>query len=331
VAVCLFLVFTALVPPESPLSETNKTTEAPLPTDNKQNELEELKLTNLEDGQFLSAIESVELLQKYIENCKKCEHISEAKAEIARLVELKKQKDAAKAKADAIKRLENSYFAFSVCNEDELILYVALVGRKDANSSAFTTDAWFAVAPKTCRDLGKFVRGSLYYRAFNKRFNWEGKEVGFCTANNSFTRFEFPEYQCDGSEMRLGYTKMKVDQESLVLKFPHGPWTYGAIAVSSDGQWGGATNEPDIESAKAAAMRKCGAKSNDCHVETTVRDDFCLSFSWSPHGWGWSMRERGTPMTSEDAYSRCAKHGPGCGYNYTNCNIAEYPIPANPK
>ncbi|MEA2906449.1 MAG: hypothetical protein QOI12_3836 [Alphaproteobacteria bacterium] len=106
------------------------------------------------------------------------------------------------------------YFIFRVCNQTAENIFVAILSRADAGSSAWRTHGWYTVTPG-CLDLGGYPHGQFYFYGVTERGTyWGGNTMTACVAfPGPFDHTNEGNYQCQAGEQIRGFVEIYVGPE----------------------------------------------------------------------------------------------------------------------
>ena len=142
-----------------------------------------------ERNNYYSAGNNLSSLNQYVNSCSLCEFRAEAQAKISKL------------------EYEDKFFWFTVCNRANFKVSVAIAGRKDPNSDRFMVIGWYQPDPGQCMNVGRWVKGRLYYMAkqYGGNIGWRGNAIRFCVSNAAFERANTTGYTCRQDERLEGF------------------------------------------------------------------------------------------------------------------------------
>jgi uncharacterized membrane protein len=160
---------------------------------------------------FIAALGSEEAISSYIDSCKRCEFVPEARVELALIKRTKtlgrieeEEFRLARGSVAALKKYvagcqvcafaqtaaqqiqqssnyQNSLFKFKVCNNDRFSISVSGAGQEDPVSNMWIIKGWFVIKPKECGSIFTFAKETLYAMARNERATWSGNSRNsFC-------------------------------------------------------------------------------------------------------------------------------------------------------
>ena len=123
--------------------------------------------SNQESTMYRNAQGDADLLQRYIDTCSVCDY-----------------RGAATNERDQLRRAAQ-VFTFHVCNNSSMKAFVAVMGGKDPNATAWTLEGWWNILPGDCASMGPFAHGWFYYMADapGGRRGWFGSAINLCVPN----------------------------------------------------------------------------------------------------------------------------------------------------
>lgn len=154
-----------------------------------QAEADRQAMRERERNNYYGAGNNLSSLNQYVNSCSLCEFKAEAQAKISKL------------------EYEDKFFWFTVCNRANFKVSVAIAGRKDPNSDRFMVIGWYQPDPGQCMNVGRWVKGRLYYMAkqYGGNIGWRGNAIRFCVSNAAFERANTTGYTCRQDERLEGF------------------------------------------------------------------------------------------------------------------------------
>ena len=85
--------------------------------------------------------------------------------------------------------------------------FVAVMGRKDPNATAWTLEGWWNILPGDCASIGPFARGWFYYMADapGGRRGWFGSAINLCVPNVRFEKINYGGTCLSGENLKKFY------------------------------------------------------------------------------------------------------------------------------
>jgi uncharacterized membrane protein len=198
---------------------------------NEISSLQKATTAQQEDQTYRKARGNIDLLKDYVRGCTVCRFESAARNEISQL-----EHDA-------------KFVTFEVCNKTSYLASVALNGRKNPDSTEWTVQGWWSVAPGTCRKTTKFAKGHVYAmaRVYGATKGWRESGTKKCVEfPGPFERVESPGYNCRANEKLESFKDFFVNDnftwtlseepresdEFFTFEVCNKSYTWAAVAVS---------------------------------------------------------------------------------------------------
>ena len=170
--------------------------------------LESDELAKVEAIAYQAARGNIASLQAYAISCQICAFKSAALEDIRNL--------------EATAR----YFSFEVCNATSYGAEIAVVGRKNPDSDAWTVSGWWTVSANSCITIGGFAKGKFYSMAtvHGELRGWYGGDTKQCVEfPGPFETVVRPVSGCGANSKIVGFQEFNVIGDSFTWRLSGEP------------------------------------------------------------------------------------------------------------